>query len=265
MPPVAQYPGALASLDQLSEGASGCGIVSVDIRGGVVRRMPLVVGIDGTLVPSFAIELLRVAQRSPLLTLTAAGASVTSVTAGALNIPTESDGAVRPHFSPHLANRFVSAIDLLDDKIGPDRLHERVVLIGLTALGLSDDVETPIGQRMSGTEVHAQLIENLIDGTLLVRPSWAPWVEYSPFACWGSSSYLACRACLRRGRSWPSLFAARSDCRGNVGIRIWRGACGFRTCHAGNSGAIRNDHELRLLLRARPPAAASPDEAREAA
>jgi serine phosphatase RsbU (regulator of sigma subunit) len=42
---------------------------------------------------------------------------------------------------------------------------------------LQEFQNTPIGQRMSGSEVQAQLMENLIDGTLLLRPQWASVLE----------------------------------------------------------------------------------------
>jgi serine phosphatase RsbU (regulator of sigma subunit) len=52
-----------------------------------------------------------------------------------------------------------------------------MVLIGLAGIGLLEYQDTPIGERMSGTEVHAQLLENLIDRSLLRRPGWFPRAE----------------------------------------------------------------------------------------
>jgi len=56
-------------------------------------------------------------------------------------------------------------------------LHRQLVLIAPTAVGLNDYQATPVGVRMAGSEIHAQLIENLIDGTLLHRPPWASVAE----------------------------------------------------------------------------------------
>ena len=44
----------------------------------------------------------------------------------------------------------------------------------MTGLALLDYQITPLGERMPGSEIHAQLLENLYDGTLLDRPRWAP-------------------------------------------------------------------------------------------
>ena len=51
------------------------------------------------------------------------------------------------------------------------------MLIGVTALGLSDHLATPVGDHMSGVEIHAQLLENLVEGSLLSRPRFVRWIE----------------------------------------------------------------------------------------
>jgi len=174
---IVHHAGALTSIDELNSQASGWGLISVDTTRGIVRRIPLVASIQGTLVPTLAVEMLRVAQHAPAVRLTASGRGVTSMTVGATHVRTERDGAVRVHYSRHRADRFVSAVDVLQGKVDPALLRGQLVLVGPTALGLQEFLDTPIGERMSGSEIQAQLLENLLDGTLLRRPSSAPAAE----------------------------------------------------------------------------------------
>ena len=174
---LAHYSGVLASIDELNRSAAGWGLISVDPSGGVVRRIPMVASIDGTLVPTLAIEMLRVAARLPSLRLTAEGAAVTGVSIGDLDIATEADGGVRVYFSGHVPDRFVSALDVLEGRADPVFLQRQLVLVGLTGIGLHEYLDTPLGQRMSGSEIQAQLLENLIEGSWLHRPAWAPAAE----------------------------------------------------------------------------------------
>ena len=174
---VVRYAGAVTSIDELNSQASGWGLISVDSTRGIVRRIPLVASVQGTLVPTLAVEMLRVAYHAPVIRLTAAGGSVTSLSVGQTRVKTEKDGAVRVYYSRHRADRFVSAIDVLEDRVDPALLHKQMVLIGPTAFGLEVLQDTPIGERMSGSEIQAQLLENLLDGTLLQRPLWAPATE----------------------------------------------------------------------------------------
>jgi len=186
-----QYGGALTSIDELNRQASGWGLVSVDTTRGIVRRIPLVASIQGTLVPTLAVEMLRVAYGAPSIGLTAAGRSVTSLTVGPTRVATESDAAVRVYFSRHRSDRFVSAVDVLDDKVDPALLRKQLVLIGVTGFGIEELHDTPIGERMSGSEIQAQLLENLLDGTLLRRPAWAPTAEAMIVALLGAFMILA--------------------------------------------------------------------------
>src|SRR4029079_14378599 len=55
--------------------------------------------------------------------------------------------------------------------------RRHIARIAVCACGFEDPQDTPLGERMSGSEIQAQLLENLLDGTLLRRPSWAPMAE----------------------------------------------------------------------------------------
>jgi serine phosphatase RsbU (regulator of sigma subunit)/CHASE2 domain-containing sensor protein len=176
-PKLVRYAGVQTSIDELDRAAVGRGLISVEPAGGVIRRIPLVASIDGTLVPALAIEVLRIAVHAPSLRLLASGSSVQGITIGELVVPTEDDGAVRIYYSPRDARRFVSAVDVLEGRVDPTRLQQKLVLIGVTGLGLVEYQNTPIGERMPGSEIHAQLLENVYDQTLLRRPAWAPALE----------------------------------------------------------------------------------------
>ena len=118
-PNLVQYPGVLTSIDALDSVASGRGLISVDPEGGVIRRIPLVASVGGTLVPALAIEMLRVRLGVPSCPALLSGPTVQGIAIGDIVIPTEADGAVRIYYSHRRADRFVSAIDVLEGKVDP--------------------------------------------------------------------------------------------------------------------------------------------------
>jgi len=185
-PKVAQYAGVQTSIDELDRAAAGRGLISVEPAGGVIRRIPLVASIGGTLQPALAVEMLQVALHAPSLRLLVSGDSVQGIAIGDFVVPTEDDGAVRVYYSPRNTSRIVSAVDVLQGRVDPSRLQRQLVLIGVTGLGLVEYQNTPIGQPMPGSEIHAQLLENLYDGTLLRRPSWGPAVDTVLFLALGA-------------------------------------------------------------------------------
>jgi adenylate cyclase len=174
---IVAYGGAMTNIDVIDSHAHGWGLISAETARGVIRRMPLVASIDGTLVPSLAVEMLRVATDSPSLLMETDGAAVAALTVADLRVPTERDGTLRPYFSYRAPERTVSAIDVLQGRIDEAMLRGRLVIIGPTAIGLNDYQDTPVGQRMPGSEIHAQLIENLVQHTWLRRPPWAMGAE----------------------------------------------------------------------------------------
>jgi serine phosphatase RsbU (regulator of sigma subunit)/CHASE2 domain-containing sensor protein len=182
---VARYAGAIANLPLFERVAAGHGILSAESDDSVIRRIPMVASIEGTLVPSFALEMLRVAVGAPVLRLKARDGEVVGLSAGAFATPTEADGAVRLHYSPRDMRRFVSAIDVLQSRIDVDALAGKLVLIGMTGVVQVDYQATPLGERMPGVEIHAQLLENLYEGGAIMRPSWARLVEVVVFVALG--------------------------------------------------------------------------------
>ncbi|MGE5730852.1 MAG: CHASE2 domain-containing protein, partial [Gemmatimonas sp.] len=104
-PNVERFAGALTSVDVLNRAASGWGLISTTSPGGPVRRVPLVASIGGTLVPSFAVEVIRLAAGARALRLDVTGSAVDGISVGPVFIPTEPDGTVRIYFSPRSAER----------------------------------------------------------------------------------------------------------------------------------------------------------------
>lgn len=173
------FPGLVHNLDLLEQRASGLGLLNGDIDAdGMVRGVPLVAHAGGRLVPALTLELLRVVQGAGWYTVHAdADGAVAGVSTGGLSIPTAPDGTFRVLFSPSLAERYLSAADVLAGRIEPDRLRAKLVLVGVTGLGIVDFPPTPVDPRMPGVEIHAQVLENIFDGTVLARPAWLPAAE----------------------------------------------------------------------------------------
>ncbi len=171
------YASALRSLPEIDAAAQGHGLLSADTEGGVVRRVPMVALVGTTLVLPLSLETLRLASGEALFFVRGSAAGVEAVGFGDLSVPTQPDGRLWVHYTSHDAGRFVSAADVLGGGVDPAQLERKLLLVGVTGLGLIDYQTTPLGERMPGIEIHAQVLENVFDGALLMRPRWAAWVE----------------------------------------------------------------------------------------
>jgi serine phosphatase RsbU (regulator of sigma subunit)/CHASE2 domain-containing sensor protein len=171
-PHLRHFAGTLRSLEQLDAAAPGHGLLSVDPSGGVVRRVPLLASVDGVLTPALSMEVLRLASHTPAFVVVGDPDRVKGIGIGDIFIPTNADGTVWVHFGLHDEDRFVSAIDVVKGRVDPEQMRGKIVLIGATGLGLLDYQTTPIGQRIPGIEIHAQILENIYDDSLLQRPAF---------------------------------------------------------------------------------------------
>jgi CHASE2 domain-containing sensor protein len=169
----------LASLPELQAAAHGQAMLNVALEQGVVRHMPLIMGLGGKLVPSLPIEMLRVATGSSAVDVFADTSGVQAVGVADVQVPTQPDGDIWLHFASiqSTQNRYVSARDILQGKVDPDRIRNKLVLVGLTGSGLTDMRTTALGELVPGIEIQAQVIETIFEGRFLRRPTWLKWAE----------------------------------------------------------------------------------------
>ncbi len=182
-------PGALAPLSQLAQHAAGVGFLNWrPDTDRVVRRVPLILSVDGALHPSLAMEALRVAQGASTYIVKSSNASgetafgevygVLSVKNGDLTIRTGPSGDVRVYFARPDPRRSIPAWKVLTPGADLSDLKGTIVFFGASAALLSDIVATPLSPSMPGVEAHAQIVEQLLSGQTLTRPDWAPSAEW---------------------------------------------------------------------------------------
>ena len=167
---------ATPSIPILAQASAGQGALTfVPDHDGVIRRVPLVLGLGSKPVPTLTAELLRVSQKTPNHLLMAAdGAThrLAEVRIGRFRIPTNAHGEIWMHYSGTEPGRYVPAWKLLEGKALDIPLDDHLVIVGTSAPGLLDLRFSTLGQVIPGVEVHAQAIEQILSGHLLVRPSW---------------------------------------------------------------------------------------------
>lgn len=172
------YPGMLRNLPALEKAAAGVGLFSIIPEpDGIIRRVPMAFAVDGAIRPALSVELLRQATGGDAFAIRRDKAGIEGLIVGGHFIPTERDGRRWVHFTAHAPQRFIPLADFLDGRIAPGRLDGRIVLVGASAIGLQDLRATPLDPAMPGVEIHAQIIESIVTGSLLQRPHLALGVE----------------------------------------------------------------------------------------
>ena len=182
------YAGAAASLPELQDKAAGAGSLNwLPEHDQIIRRLPMVVQIGDTLYPSFAADMLRLAQGASTYMVKSSGASseqafgentgIVKVRIGDYEVPTEADGQMWIRFSKQAKGRYLPAWKILNGDIGKDEIEGRLAIIGTSAAGLLDLRATPLEASVPGVELHAQAIEQILQGSFLQRPDFATPAE----------------------------------------------------------------------------------------
>jgi adenylate cyclase len=180
------FPGVVSNVPPLEQAAAGRGMLTIQPEpDGIVRRVPMVMKAQDTLVPALSLEMLRVVTGAGAIRIKTDTAGIASVAIPALEIPTDRNGQLWVYFARYDANRYVSAKDVLEDRVPPARIGRKLVLIGTSAVGLRDIKATPTNPAMSGVEVHAQVLENILTKSTLVYPNYAIGAELAATVLFG--------------------------------------------------------------------------------
>lgn len=175
-----QFSGALKSLEQLEAAADGNGALNfMSVADGVVRRVPLILRMDKTLLPSLSAETLRIEQQSQnyMITSSRQANGLEQLQIGRLLIPITNKGEIWVHYTRPVAERYIPAWKILSGAVPPEALSEKILLVGASAKALEDMKLNSLGDNMPGIEAHAQAIEQILRGEFISRPDWADAVE----------------------------------------------------------------------------------------
>ncbi|MFO7477689.1 MAG: adenylate/guanylate cyclase domain-containing protein [Methyloceanibacter sp.] len=182
------YPGAAVSLEQFQAASSGNGSLNwIPENDQIIRRMPMIVRVGDTLYPSFAGEMLRLAQGASTYVVKSSGASgerafgektgIVAIKVGDFEVPTEAHGQMWVRFTAETPERYYPAWKVLNGEISADEIDGRILLIGTSAAGLLDLRATPLDPSVPGVSLHAQAIEQILQDTYLQRPDFATAAE----------------------------------------------------------------------------------------
>ena len=172
------YGGIIANIPELENNSVGAGIVSTEPEiDGVVRRMPTIAVVDGTLYPSLALETLRViaGDTNFQIKLNQFGVEKMRIPQFGI-IPTDSEGRVWIDWSQR--SNSISVTELPDDFAGA------IVIVDVTATGIANPVPTAMGAQYAGT-TQAAVLGTMFNGTNIQRPDWASDAELLALAIGG--------------------------------------------------------------------------------
>ena len=106
---------------------------------------------------------------------------------GGIRIPVdETAAALIPYRGGKFSFPYISAVDVLRERVSPERLKGKIVLVGTTAPALQDLRATPVDGAFPGVEIHANLITGILDRDIKRRPWYTAGAEALLLAFFGT-------------------------------------------------------------------------------
>jgi len=177
---IENHPSMLRNIPVIDQAAQGHGVFTVAAEtDGVVRRVPMILYVQGNVYPSLSVELLRLAARQKtILVKTREDIGVEGLRIRGLPpIRTDANGRVSVYYAHTNPDQYVPIYKVLDGTADLKDIQNRIVLIGSSAVGILDIKSTPLNPFLPGVEVHAQILENILTNTQLLIPRDAAGVE----------------------------------------------------------------------------------------
>ena len=181
---VVTLPSYTGNIPVLQKAAAHAGFFSLlPDPDGIVRRAPMLIRYNGRLYPSLSLETTRLFFLVDKVNIASEPVgdvqAVESIRVGPATIPTDAYAqAMIPYRGKQGSFQYVSATDLLDDRLPEGTLENKIALIGTTAQGLFDLRATPMQPVYPGVEAHANLIAGMLDNRFPVTPSWGDGANF---------------------------------------------------------------------------------------
>ncbi len=185
---VPQYKGLQKNITLLEDASAGLGSMSIGNNDSIVRTIPTFETINDKLIPSFPLELVRVAIGASTYQIKASNASseeafgeatgINHVKLGGLVMPTNPDGSLWIYPTPSKNLNIIPAWKVLNDEYDSSYFEGKITIVGTSASGLFDLRSNAIEQNVPGVTIVAQFVQQIFSNTFLKRPDWLLGLEF---------------------------------------------------------------------------------------
>ena len=182
--------GAVCNLPILGQAAGASGFMNAaPDADGILRRVPLLIEHDGRVYPSLALAAVMAATSSRDVVLRIANVNTASLIVGNRVVPVDGRAnALLRYRGTKQTFPYVSAADVMSDRVPAGTLRDKIVFVGTTALGTREVVATPLDTLFVGVEAQATVADNLLQQDFISRSQFGTVLEGLAVLVWGLRS-----------------------------------------------------------------------------
>jgi len=173
--------GVIPNIDLLQNSAYSSGFINnIPDESGTIRSIPLMIEFEDMVFTSLAFEMYRIAMQTNKVTIKYNESGIEDVTLKSQHIKIDRYARVFLNFRGAFKSyKYISAYDVYTNSIKKEDIAGKFILIGTSASGLMDLRATPMDNVIAGVELHANLIDNLINNDMLSKPYYSEMADIS--------------------------------------------------------------------------------------
>ncbi|MBI4207013.1 MAG: adenylate/guanylate cyclase domain-containing protein [Betaproteobacteria bacterium] len=185
---ITSWNGYTANLEELQKAAASAGHFNPwTDDDGITRRVPMLAEYNGAYYEPLSLAVVRALLGFPpikpdFLTqgISKDYAGLEELQVGPLRIPVDERVSTLVPYRGHRGSfKYISIVDILNDRVDIAELKGKIALVGTTAPGLLDLRATPVDSVYPGVEVHANLIAGILDQNIKHKPPYAAGAEFA--------------------------------------------------------------------------------------
>ena len=165
-----EYQGIVSPTQKISAGVHGMGVnVTSPEPDAMVRKMPVLIRVNGKIYPSMLLENVRLLNNSKRIKVIAKAHGIDEVLVNKkAGIPVNHNAEMYINYADPEKYVQMSATEIFNDNFNENKIKGRIVIVGMDAAGLSVLKYTPHGLN-TDQMISAQALDTMLTGKHLIR------------------------------------------------------------------------------------------------
>ncbi len=159
-----EFPYVESNIPEILKNSLSCAFFNIEPDvDGIYRHYPIAYLFEGMIFPSLAVQMFRFhLNKEPYLEISSTGIVKTKIKNTVIK-----DNYINLNFYKNI--KTISAYDVLEGNISEKEIKDKIVLIGVTEMGVYDVRPTPVDPIVPGVYLHATALSNLMNNDFLKR------------------------------------------------------------------------------------------------
>ncbi|WP_419777573.1 CHASE2 domain-containing protein [Malaciobacter marinus] len=161
------------NIDLLQSSAYSTGFLNIiNSNSSILTNVPLIIKYENELYPSFALEVIRTLKDNKDISIKKVDNSYHEIQLDDLNISVDKKASLSLSYYKSNYFKTISAIDILNKNYDKTIFNNKIVLLGNSALDVVNLNNTLVDKKLSSTQIHATIIENILNKDFFINVNW---------------------------------------------------------------------------------------------